>query len=165
MSGWNMMVDMRWNLCQGALEGSSKTGATLALPVPEQCPDFIRGIKIAATFANVLTFSITCEIIDVEISGVAGISPFIQYTHDLRKNEVTAFFGAKAKVNIGHLLELNAKEGLYVRANQSGLTDVGMKVATGGAIYAGNTGISGQIDGLEVEAGVAAAVQYWLGPY
>jgi hypothetical protein len=165
MSGWNTLMDIRWSACMGEDEASDETGDSLALPAPEQCPDFIRGIKVGASFSDFATVSITCEIIDVEISGVQGISPFVQYTHDLRKNEVTAFFGAKAKVNIGPVLELNVKEGLYVRANQNGLSDVGMKVASGGAIYAGNTGISGQIDGPEMEAGVAAAVQYWFGPY
>lgn len=148
----------------GAEEISNETGDTLELPAAEQCPDFVKGVKVGASLSDFVTVSITCEIIDVEISGTNGISPFVQYTHDLRKNEVTAFFGAKGKVGIGPLLELNAKEGFYVRANQTGLTDVGMKVATGGAIYAGNTGISGQIDGPEMEAGVAAAVEYWLNP-
>jgi hypothetical protein len=164
MSGWNTLVDIRWSACMGGNEARDDTGDSLALPAPDQCPDFVRGIKVGASFSDFVTVSITCEIIDVEISGSQGISPFVQYTHDLRNNEVTAFFGAKAKVNIGPFLELNAKEGLYVRANQNGLKDVGMKVASGGAIYAGNTGISGQIDGPEMEAGVAAAVAYWFGP-
>lgn len=164
MSGWNTLMDINWSACMGAEEISNETGDTLELPAAEQCPDFVKGVKVGASLSDFVTVSITCEIIDVEISGTNGISPFVQYTHDLRKNEVTAFFGAKGKVGIGPLLELNAKEGFYVRANQTGLTDVGMKVATGGAIYAGNTGISGQIDGPEMEAGVAAAVEYWLNP-
>lgn len=83
----------------------------------------------------------------------------------MRNNEATVFFGAKVKTGIGPLLEVSAKEGFYVRANQGGFTDAGMKVATGGAVNAGGSGLSGQIDGPEFEAGIAAAVEYWTGPY
>jgi tetratricopeptide (TPR) repeat protein len=171
-TGYNLNVELAWShwfsmlweiTCGGSGEASDETDSEMATPAAEQCPAGVKGVKLGAEF-GIAQISITCEIVEVELSESAPISPFLQVTHDMRKNEATFFFGAKGKVMIGPLLELNAKEGFYVRANQTSITDVGMKTATGGAVHLGGSGISGQLDGPEFEMGVAAAVEYWLGP-
>ena len=161
--GWAVNTGNYWTLCEGDQEESDEEADPLGMPAPGQCSDGVKATKVGLDL-RVVSFSITCEIAEVEVSTGGPLGPFLQVTHDLRKNEITAFFGAKATVMIGPVLELGAKEGFYVRANQDGLTDAGMKVATGGAAHLGGSGISGQIDGPEFEAGVAAAVEYWTDP-
>jgi hypothetical protein len=160
---WSRYIGDSWAKCGDGMENGDETDGEMVTPAAEQCPAGVKGVKLGAEF-GIAQISITCEIVEVELSESAPISPFLQVTHDMRKNEATFFFGAKGKVMIGPLLELNAKEGFYVRANQTSITDVGMKTATGGAVHLGGSGISGQLDGPEFEMGVAAAVEYWLGP-
>lgn len=169
---YNLNVELAWShwfsslwetTCGGSGEASDETDDEWEQPAPEQCPAYLKGVKIGVQMSDLVQVSVNCEVIEVEVSENAGIGPFAQVTHDVKKNESTVFFGAKGKVHVG-IAELNAKEGFYIRGNQNGLTDVGMKTAIGGAIHAGTSGLSGQIDGPEFEMGVAAAVEYWLGP-
>jgi hypothetical protein len=50
------------------------------------------------------------------------------------------------------------KEGLYVTANRSGLTDVGIKVSTGGSVTGGT--LASKIDGPGFEFSVVSAMGY-----
>ena len=125
----------------------------------EKCPQFVSGIKLAVKIAG-LTINVNCEKVEMEASASEAMSLFGQVTVNFKRDTVTAFVGAKGKISIGPV-ELSAKEGLYITAQKGGLTDVGIKVSTTGAINAGN--LAGKIDGPDFEFSVVSAVQYFMG--
>lgn len=163
--GWTINMNGHWTLCDGNVEdGEEEEEETPGMPPPARCSDDAKKTKIAVDIV-IASLAFGCEVSEAELSLPTPIAPFLQVTHDMRKNEVTVFLGAKFQTRIGPLAELNTKEGFYVRFNSQEFLDAGMKLTSGGSVLLGGTGISGQIDGPEFEAGVAAATQYWTDPY
>jgi hypothetical protein len=145
-----------WLTCEGPPLDGGTEGEDPTFDEAEKCPPLVRGVKLGVKIAG-LTINVNCEIIEMEASASAAMGLFGQVTVDFRQDTMTAFVGAKAKVGIGPV-ELSAKEGIYVRANRGGLTDVGMKVSTTGSITNGR--IAGKIDGPGFEFSVVSAMGY-----
>ena len=145
-----------WLFCLGSATETDETGEEPTLEESEACPEFVKGVKLAVKVAG-LTINVNCEKVELEAAASQAMGLFGQVTVDLKKDTVTAFVGAKGKINLG-LMELSAKEGLYITANKGGLTDAGMKVSTTGALNVGK--IAGKIDGPGFEFSVVSAMQY-----
>lgn len=149
-----------WLECLGGQESIDASGGAPTFNEAQACPNFVKGVKLAVKIAG-LTMNVNCEKIEMEAAASQALGLFGQVTVDFARDNVTAFVGAKAKINIGPV-ELSAKEGLYVTANKGGLTDAGMKVSTTGAITNGT--IAGKIDGPGFEFSVVSAMEYITGP-
>ncbi len=156
----NASISAFWQGCLGSTAPQSGSVAAASYDESAQCPAFVRGVKLAIKVAE-LTINVNCEKIELETAGPSALSLFGQVTVDLKQNTVTAFVGAKVKVKLPAGVELSAKEGIYVRADRKGLTDVGMRVSTTGAINVGN--VAGKIDGPDMEFSFVSAVQYLAG--
>lgn len=147
-----------WETCLGDVTQTPATNDDPDYEQSEPCPEFVKGVKIAIKIAG-LSIGVNCEQIEMGASTPEAMGLFGDVTVDFKKDTVTAFVGAI--VQSPGLINLAAKEGLYLTANKSGLTDAGMKVSTGGTAAAGS--ISGQIDGPGFEFSVVSAMQYITG--
>ncbi|MBE2223794.1 MAG: tetratricopeptide repeat protein [Anaerolineae bacterium] len=135
-----------WDFCEGFRADAFPPPAAPTLPSSLECPPFVRGVKGSIKLSDFVTFSVTCEKVELEVGTSGALGYFSQLTYHTRQDSLTLFAGAKQKISAYGLVELSAKEGLYIKATPRGqITDFGLKVSSAGAIS--NGVIAGKVDG------------------
>ena len=135
-----------WDYCEGFRADAFPPPAAPTMPSSLECPPFVGGVKGSIKLGDFVTFSVTCEKVELEVSSAGALGYFSQLTYNMRQDSLTLFAGAKQKISAYGVVELSAKEGLYITASPKGqITDVGLKVSTSGAIKNGL--VSGKVDG------------------
>ncbi|MBE2201075.1 MAG: hypothetical protein IAE79_20850 [Anaerolinea sp.] len=149
-----------WDYCEGFRDEAFPPPAEPTLPRSAECPPFVRGVKLSIKVGDMITFSVTCEKVEMELGTSGALGYFSQITYNTRDESLTLFAGAKQKLPGGlGLVELGAKEGLYIRADAKGqIADVGVKVSTSGGLSDGF--LAGKVDGPGVELSFVSAYNY-----
>ncbi len=131
-------------------------------PRSVRCPATWANGKFQITFLEVLQVKGNCEQIETELAagGSSFTTPFVAFTTDLKNRNYTLYTGVKIRTPtpIG---EMSVGEGVYIRGNQHGISDVGAKTQIGGQAGFGpfTYGIE---DGIEI--GIAGAFEYVTTP-
>ena len=94
---------------------------------PQSCPDLLQRLGGTVSFFDTFTFKLSCDKLSFE-GGVPGLGPFASVS-ETRKGDWSIFVGVKGTVG-GTFGSLTQKEGIYVKGDDQGLTDGGMKIST-----------------------------------
>jgi tetratricopeptide (TPR) repeat protein len=94
---------------------------------PQACPDVLQRLGGTVSFFDTITFKLTCDKLSFE-AGVPGLGPFASVS-ETRKGDWSIFVGVKGTVGVSGA-SLTQKEGIYVKGDDQGLTDGGLKIST-----------------------------------
>lgn len=151
-----------WPVCDAPEPPPTADAEDPETPRSLRCPSTWANGKFQVTILEVMQVKGNCEQIEVELAagGTSFTTPFISLTTDLKNRNYTLYAGVKLRTPtpIG---EMSAGEGVYIRGDNQGITDVGAKTQIGGQIGYGpfSYGID---DGIEI--GVADAYAYLTTP-
>jgi Tetratricopeptide repeat len=90
---------------------------------PQPCPDVLQRLGASVSFFDVFSFKLSCDKLTFEGS-LPGLGPFASVS-ETRKGDWSVFVGVK-----GTLGPITQKEGIYLKGDDQGLTDGGMKIST-----------------------------------
>lgn len=116
LAGW-------WEEAQAPVEPAILDPTSPATSGPQSCPDVLQRLSGSVSFFDTFSFKLSCDKLSFEAS-VPGLGPFASVS-ETRKGDWSIFVGVK-----GTLGPITQKEGLYVKGDDQGLTDGGMKIST-----------------------------------
>jgi hypothetical protein len=120
LAGW-------WEEAQAPNEPATLDPTPPGQTGPQSCPDLLQRLGGTVSFFDTFTFKLSCDKLSFE-AGVPGLGPFAS-VNETRKGDWSIFVGVKGTVG-GTFGSLTQKEGIYVKGDDQGLTDGGMKIST-----------------------------------
>jgi len=116
LAGW-------WEEAQAPNEPATLDPTAPGQTGPQACPEVLQHLGASVSFFDVFSFKLSCDKLSFEGS-LPGLGPFASVS-ETRKGDWSVFVGVK-----GTLGPITQKEGLYLKGDDQGLTDGGMKIST-----------------------------------